>query len=165
MYIFCFLHQTTTKLILILLILCCISFVSYIKPQPIDAYTQLKSVVYLLFPTSNHNLPVCVISWLVLYIFCFLHQTTTKRVENKSICCCISFVSYIKPQLCSNCSSCVSVVYLLFPTSNHNTLPTLRLNSLLYIFCFLHQTTTNLLGIKIYWMLYIFCFLHQTTTL
>ena len=33
----------------------CISFVSYIKPQPALADTPEECVVYLLYPTSNHN--------------------------------------------------------------------------------------------------------------
>ena len=34
---------------------------------------------------------------------------------------CISFDSYIKPQLCENDGRCTLVVYLLIPTSNHNS--------------------------------------------
>ena len=34
----------------------CISFESYIKPQPGQNLTLLQNVVYLLNPTSNHNL-------------------------------------------------------------------------------------------------------------
>ena len=33
----------------------CISFDSYIKPQPSHAFQRICSVVYLLIPTSNHN--------------------------------------------------------------------------------------------------------------
>ena len=33
----------------------CISFDSYIKPQPAIVYTCNGHVVYLLIPTSNHN--------------------------------------------------------------------------------------------------------------
>ena len=35
--------------------LSCISFDSYIKPQPYGISSLLASVVYLLIPTSNHN--------------------------------------------------------------------------------------------------------------
>ena len=77
----------------------CISFDSYIKPQLFYILWCLRRVVYLLIPTSNHNdlsgawwitlvvylliptsnhnrLFIIVIS-LTLYIFWFLHQTTT----------------------------------------------------------------------------------------
>ena len=33
----------------------CISFDSYIKPQPIFVLLLVHKVVYLLIPTSNHN--------------------------------------------------------------------------------------------------------------
>ena len=34
---------------------CCISFVSYIKPQQTKYLYWLNKVVYRSFPTSNHN--------------------------------------------------------------------------------------------------------------
>ena len=187
----------------------CISFASYIKPQlPVNFY-YYEFVVYLLHPTSNHNLSTeqkkfvqvvyllhptsnhntikaafitlllyifCIlhqtttVTWsstycFRLYIFCILHQTTTWYVPWWSLLCCISFASYIKPQLCLllcslelrcisfasyikpqrflsfvyRAKSCISfasyikpqrwicvlviyrVVYLLHPTSNHNS--------------------------------------------
>ena len=33
----------------------CISFDSYIKPQRVKNIAETRSVVYLLIPTSNHN--------------------------------------------------------------------------------------------------------------
>ena len=41
---------------------------------------------------------------------------------------CISFDSYIKPQLCSMLHFITIVVYLLIPTSNHNTYGFTRIN-------------------------------------
>ena len=56
------------------------------------------------------------------------------------------------------------VVYLYIPTSNHNP----GINTLdrhrLYIFIFLHQTTTYHKIVNDFYRLYIFIFLHQTTT-
>ena len=100
---------------------------------------------------------------------------------------CISFDSYIKPQLCVWTSDLVKVVYLLIPTSNHNAgteiasqwmvvyllIPTSNHNllvfqqfsRLLYIFWFLHQTTTPWSAKTGEGWLYIFWFLHQTTTI
>ena len=55
----------------------CISFDSYIKPQPIISPWIGWAVVYLLIPTSNHNQERFDLGAVVLYIFWFLHQTTT----------------------------------------------------------------------------------------
>ena len=122
------------------------------------------SVVYLLIPTSNHNVIIPVPFLLGLYIFWFLHQTTTCHLNGEHSPSCISFDSYIKPQLVIGIYRCTPVVYLLIPTSNHNKslddrgfwwvvyllIPTSNHNYLahrddtvwLYIFWFLHQTTT-----------------------
>ena len=166
--------------------LCCISFDSYIKPQLRYRDVCVRRVVYLLIPTSNHNLASCSLNLAKLYIFWFLHQTTTAIASNVSTLCCISFDSYIKPQLCIVAHFGKSVVYLLIPTSNHNTrlilkhttlvvyllIPTSNHNPLgyvrrrlkLYIFWFLHQTTTSGQLPHMQSWLYIFWFLHQTTT-
>ena len=142
----------------------CISFDSYIKPQPIRLKGRLNPVVYLLIPTSNHNrdcrgyIRLCVVYLLIptsnhnvlcvgvvvegLYIFWFLHQTTTiKRIIYVGERC-ISFDSYIKPQLYAQEYKHLPVVYLLIPTSNHNKFPKALPQASLYIFWFLHQTTT-----------------------
>ena len=80
-----------------------------------------------------------------LYIFWFLHQTTTVQVHLQVSTCCISFDSYIKPQQCACNRVPFLVVYLLIPTSNHNCIKTNATFFSLYIFWFLHQTTTLLL--------------------
>ena len=166
LYIFWFLHQTTTlslevlyhfgcisfdsyikpQLMTLFLVFCrcCISFDSYIKPQPHGHHTPTYRVVYLLIPTSNHNLFILLLLWVMLYIFWFLHQTTTCSSIARMLHGCISFDSYIKPQLRSAWAVCKLVVYLLIPTSNHNLLPYLKRQNQLYIFWFLHQTTTPL---------------------
>ena len=78
----------------------------------------------------------------MLYIFIFLHQTTTENTALTALDRCISLYSYIKPQRISitlkRIDSCISlysyikpqrrvrfelppsVVYLYIPTSNHN---------------------------------------------
>ena len=76
----------------------CISFDSYIKPQLSRVWTFLDIVVYLLIPTSNHNFDVHIFFIYVLYIFWFLHQTTTWLFIWATEIRCISFDSYIKPQ-------------------------------------------------------------------
>ena len=98
----------------------CISFDSYIKPQPTSGWISIlvvvylliptsnhngnavrqaaRPVVYLLIPTSNHNAQKGFIESQTLYIFWFLHQTTTVNSLLPIFMSCISFDSYIKPQ-------------------------------------------------------------------
>ena len=230
LYIFWFLHQTTTRKSLFLLGCSCISFDSYIKPQLLQHEEEKWKVVYLLNPTSNHNSGCWTIPRAWLYIFWILHQTTTGKSINSRRAGCISFESYIKPQLSatpsaftSGCISfesyikpqpctclmylahccisfesyikpqlawkdnisgdcCISfesyikpqparivalfitVVYLLNPTSNHNSLRPRTPCWVLYIFWILHQTTTDYSLLCRSRPLYIFWILHQTTT-
>ena len=121
LYIFRFLHQTTTQQGGMKRSVCCISFVSYIKPQP-----SLQGIISSMSCIS-----------FVSYIK--PQQTSLKRVFRLS---CISFVSYIKPQRFWSMVIPVSVVYLSFPTSNHNMQGVANGSPVLYIFRFLHQTTT-----------------------
>ena len=164
LYIFWFLHQTTTVCRKRKECCRCISFDSYIKPQPNPYKYHHKWVVYLLIPTSNHNQILTNIIISELYIFWFLHQTTTTCCVQACTCCCISFDSYIKPQLLSWSLLRHYVVYLLIPTSNHNCINEYCAVAVLYIFWFLHQTTTCNMWSNTFWKLYIFWFLHQTTT-
>ena len=164
LYIFWILHQTTTAMLpsptrercisfesyikpqptccCNLATVCCISFESYIKPQLYGIGDMISSVVYLLNPTSNHNLSLGVFSCSMLYIFWILHQTTTSLMPSTAWRRCISFESYIKPQPLSPTCSILCVVYLLNPTSNHNAAPSFNNETTLYIFWILHQTTT-----------------------
>ena len=167
-----------------------------------------EGVVYLLIPTSNHNtiwrriidvmlyifwfLHQTTTSWFhptspsPLYIFWFLHQTTTSCVHCRSKSRCISFDSYIKPQLLLISISEQFVVYLLIPTSNHNArtgrytggrvvyllIPTSNHNGLSspFLYCkvvYLLIPTSNhnsQYRPQPNFLLYIFWFLHQTTT-
>ena len=143
LYIFWFLHQTTTGFLLLRLLECCISFDSYIKPQPSLRYTMMMRVVYLLIPTSNHNhelrthAPFHVV---YLLIPTSNHNSWHRLVWRQH------------------------VVYLLNPTSNHNVYAKHLYMLALYIFWFLHQTTTQVEQLSHKEWLYIFWFLHQTTT-
>ena len=78
LYIFWLLHQTTTVSGRSGILIRCISFDSYIKPQPKPSFSLALLVVYLLTPTSNHNLTICLLADEGLYIFWLLHQTTTR---------------------------------------------------------------------------------------
>ena len=99
-------------------------------------------VVYRTIPTSNHNLHAVADQLYGLYIVLFLHQTTTGDITKQQAVCCISYYSYIKPQLffphSVSLGRCISyysyikpqlkryitiiivVVYRTIPTSNHN---------------------------------------------
>ena len=142
LYILWFLHQTTTSLKLSLLMQSCISFDSYIKPQHNSGSLWTTKVVYPLIPTSNHNYSAVLAFWRLLYILWFLHQTTTYWPSLCYLLRCISFDSYIKPQLSEVQVRNVWVVYPLIPTSNHNLNDAFTIDSKLYILWFLHQTTT-----------------------
>ena len=119
LYIVRFLHQTTTPTWLWWLKDCCISSVSYIKPQLSWCIDLFVRVVYRPFPTSNHNLFACGVDVAELYIVRFLHQTTTRQREIQKILSCISSVSYIKPQPIplNTCApfSCISSVSYIKP--------------------------------------------------
>ena len=103
LYILCFLHQTATADNQHPSYFCCISYVSYIKPQPFYIVRVPYMVVYLMFPTSNRNFVYFQFLIIQLYILCFLHQTATANVQQIFGFCCISYVSYIKPQLFHSC--------------------------------------------------------------
>ena len=77
----------------------CISFDSYIKPQPVNPFENGVSVVYLLIPTSNHNQALVVV-YLISVVY-LLIPTSNHNFRNVL-------------------STFTSVVYLLIPTSNHN---------------------------------------------
>ena len=139
-----------------------------------------------MIPTSNHNSEHPTVETGLLYIFWFLHQTTTSHGTGTTrgtlyifwflhqtatgflllwlLEGCISFDPYIKPQLQSLVFHPLPVVYLLIPTSNHNIVMSTLVCTLLYIFWFLHQTTTLIISRMVHARLYIFWFLHQTTT-
>ena len=82
----------------------------------------LFSVVYRPFPTSNHNKDTLQLIRALLYIVRFLHQTTTVLSCRHRHKCCISSVSYIKPQLMSSVKEsalcCISSVSYIKPQQN-----------------------------------------------
>ena len=122
----------------------------------------------------------------LLYLLYILHQTTTNYDMTPYEVCCISCISYIKPQLStvttfkilvvslvyptSNhnsqgcCPVCSLVVSLVYPTSNHNFADTACITTTLYLLYILHQTTTPLMRYYTKSTLYLLYILHQTTT-
>ena len=81
-----------------------------------------QSVVYLYIPTSNHNL-ILIILLLILVVYLYIPTSNHNVLRH-----------YLSQR---------SVVYLYIPTSNHNRASSSYYNKLLYIFIFLHQTTTS----------------------
>ena len=81
---------------------------------------QNAYVVYRTIPTSNHNQVERHSQERGLYIVLFLHQTTTEIMQYRPFLSCISYYSYIKPQLLKRNLLFLLVVYRTIPTSNHN---------------------------------------------
>ena len=94
------------------------------------------------FLHQTTTLYITYLKWCPLYIFWFLHQTTTMLTSLLIFPSCISFDSYTKPQPSGDGNVFFRVVYLLIPTPNHNSIRLLSIRCTLYIFWFLHQTTT-----------------------
>ena len=99
LYIVLFLHQTTTRMITVLLLPSCISYYSYIKPQLLAfcAMMAMSCISYYSYIKPQQN-----------------------ALRTSRAACCISYYSYIKPQLICFLYLCTFVVYRTIPTSNHN---------------------------------------------
>ena len=122
----------------------------------------------------------------LLYIILFLHQTTTSNFCEGRKVGCISYYSYIKPQLRRLGIVPILVVYRTIPTSNHNlwansrlsgyvvyrTIPTSNHNKTIFIvlqakvvYRTIPTSNHNFQSLwKYFEQLYIVLFLHQTTT-
>ena len=146
-----------------------------------------RAVVYRTIPTSNHNHRVKNKVSRKLYIVLFLHQTTTNVSKSHVRPSCISYYSYIKPQLWHIHRQSCCVVYRTIPTSNHNstkhpliwctvvyrTIPTsnhnVQNNGLQSTFVVYRTIPTSnhnsFQGNDFMQALYIVLFLHQTTTI
>ena len=143
MYIFWFLHQTTTPHGLTLAL------------PKLYIFWFLHQTTTLLWNSVTIN---------QLYIFWFLHQTTTAILSYNVLRGCISFDSYIKPQLINFFIMIFFVVYLLIPTSNHNYM-IISLPLSIVVYLLIPTSNHNALWLVVYSvLLYIFWFLHQTTT-
>ena len=150
------------------------------------AREQSAPVVFLRYPTSNRNCSSpyktdrkLYISFIlhqtatitrssillrVLYISFILHQTATFAAHQLFHCCCISPLSYIKPQLIPRRSNFLRVVFLLYPTSNRNKNREMLTVAVLYFSFILHQTATIWLTAFRCPRLYFSFILHQTAT-
>ena len=78
LYLIEFLHQTTTSVLLVWLVFCCILLNFYIKPQHIPCGNCWQCVVSYWISTSNHNRMFRRSISTLLYLIEFLHQTTTR---------------------------------------------------------------------------------------
>ena len=116
-----FLHQTTTVSRKAFIRLNCLLSLFYIKPQLKVVRAMLRSIVFYLFSTSNHNAShrYTFIDGIVFYLF----STSNHNLH----------VSWHQSQ---------KIVFYLFSTSNHNPLAVMSAPTLLSFISFLHQTTT-----------------------
>ena len=121
LYLIEILHQTTTPLLLLVLLSRCILSKFYIKPQLVRNYYSYSQVVSYRNSTSNHNQGTAegcghhVVSYrnstsnhnptslrrltTLLYLIEILHQTTTPALLLAALVGCILSKFYIKPQL------------------------------------------------------------------
>ena len=95
---------------------------------------EVRYVVYLLIPTSNHNKPALIICRRCCISFDSYIKPQLGGGVDAIERGCISFDSYIKPQLMVGVVSAMVVVYLLIPTSNHNYIHVAEDLYRLYIF-------------------------------
>ena len=163
-YLLYILHQTTTETRPEISPKSCISYISYIKPQLRNGGNVRITVVSLIYPTSNHNVQKKAVPLHQLYLLYILHQTTTLWIYRCQLTGCISYISYIKPQLLQRSIALPRVVSLIYPTSNHNQAGMLLPIYTLYLLYILHQTTTQKIYQDYYRKLYLLYILHQTTT-
>ena len=121
LYIVLFLHQTTTMSKADGHVWCCISYYSYIKPQPLDRCTQSTQGCISYY---SYIKPQQRVIWLYEIGSCISYYSYIKPQRGLLLLhkrlCCISYYSYIKPQRLSLCKGFLKVVYRTIPTSNHN---------------------------------------------
>ena len=121
LYIVLFLHQTTTgedrinKKTLLYIVL----FLHQTTTCYLFAWFFSKLYIVLFLHQTTTFLMRSFIQQ-TLYIVLFLHQTTTPLCPLSIWNSCISYYSYIKPQLLDLMMKQKSVVYRTIPTSNHN---------------------------------------------
>ena len=139
---------------------------SYIKPQLSAINLLLFSVVYLSFSTSNHNYEYIDCRW---FIVVYLSFSTSNHNRNITTSNCMTVV-YLSFSTSNHNYRCMrhrskAVVYLSFSTSNHNCQV---LVVVLHVVVYLSFSTSNHNCCALQSLenkLYIFHFLHQTTTL
>ena len=113
----------------------CISFDSYIKPQQISSGADVGKCC-ISFDSYIKPQPLCIVH--ICLVRCISFDSYIKPQHSVLLLCqmpcCISFDSYIKPQLLKRLANAMHVVYLLIPTSNHNALHESVIVLRLYIF-------------------------------
>ena len=115
-----FLHQITTALLTLNLIVSCIVSNFYIKSQLHGSPSQILGVVQYPISTSNHNRLLFLYKAMKLYSIQFLHQITTFALTSLMPASCIVSNFYIKSQQEFGTSPVSGVVQYPISTSNHN---------------------------------------------
>ena len=151
LYLIEILHQTTTIVLLAIVILSCILSKFYIKPQLRKRLSRSWTVVSYRNSTSNHNSVEFFDNTVVLYLIEILHQTTTQSTVDRNTAGCILSKFYIKPQHSPDNNMNLCVVSYRNSTSNHNNRQIKNDRKMLYLIEILHQTTTSLKSSWIPW--------------
>ena len=99
LYIVLFLHQTATTQHVDNQTISCISFYSYIKPQRAARSYITLHVVYRSIPTSNRNSPSTLHNHAAVVYRSIPTSNRNMMQFIRVVLSCISFYSYIKPQL------------------------------------------------------------------
>ena len=119
LYIVRFLHQTTTIERIITILECCISFVSYIKPQLYCELTQYQNscISFVSYIKPQHFSCQGFQSWgCISFVSYIKPQPLTRHSHSTSSC--ISFVSYIKPQPIISNKLYTNILLILFIIKN-----------------------------------------------
>ena len=165
LYIFIFLHQTTTGVALSdrYLVLYIFIFLHQTTTSYMSSSSFIKLYIFIFLHQTTTSETEDTANGR-LYIFIFLHQTTTNTIKLLLSSSCISLYSYIKPQQTIGRRKIYIVVYLYIPTSNHNIqMSLLRLVIVVYLYIPTSNHNNKMSSI-LQLLLYIFIFLHQTTT-
>ena len=145
LYLIPFLHQTTTSLFAFAILISCILFHFYIKPQHLGGLLE-KALSCILFhfyikPQLNaiHLFNLKVVSY---SISTSNHNITAEQNATTSV---VSYsISTSNHNRQNGNAQVFGVVSYSISTSNHNRLECFQISHMLYLIPFLHQTTTKI---------------------
>ena len=165
LFLISYLHQTTTDGVIFYRYTGCFLSRIYIKPQPHDDDLSTNNCCFLsriyikpqpIFLTFGTYF-CCFLSRIyikpqlrrrivIMYRSCFLSRIYIKpqlaSIRILELLGCFLSRIYIKPQPVGDRYELVRVVSYLVSTSNHNGIEVLKLEYLLFLISYLHQTTT-----------------------
>ena len=180
LYLILFLYQTTTLIMIRRMIMRCILFCSYIKPQHVMETLGVNYVVSYSVPISNHNalmngfikeevvsysVPISNHNFLSHHALLLIVVSYSVPISNHNLYynswLSYEVVSYSVPISNHNSANCKfapnKVVSYSVPISNHNQLTGMSSPSALYLILFLYQTTTYIKHLMKYFCCILFC--------